>query len=193
MRERILFSAAITAFLIILGFAGASDIALDAEMREIQAPVVPTTTSPPSGSAQARIAIAAALRRQEATSTTTTTTTPPPTTTSTLVPPSALCGEWWVTAIAAGWEESELPTLDRVLYNESRCTNGVKSATNDVGLAQLNVKTWRHLWEADGWTTEQVRTMPALNLAYAKQVSNAAVDIGWCMWEPWHGFSGDYC
>ena len=136
--------------------------------------------------------------------TTTTTTIPRPvvttaevvwvtTTTTTLVPPDALCGQWWVTALAAGWSKDELPTLDRILYNESRCTNGLTSATNDIGLAQLNVSTWRHLWTGHGFTTEQVRDNPSLNLIYAKQVSLAAEAARWCKWQPWHGFSGDYC
>jgi hypothetical protein len=116
-----------------------------------------------------------------------------PVTTTTLVPPSALCGMWWVTATAVGWDTDDLPTLDRVLYNESRCISGLESSTGDVGLAQLNVATWAHLWETDGHTTDDVATNPALNLLYARKVADAAEAIGWCEWEPWHGFSGDYC
>lgn len=116
-----------------------------------------------------------------------------PVTTTTLVPPSALCGMWWVTAIGAGWDAEDLPTLDRVLYNESRCIPGLTSSTGDIGLAQLNVATWSHLWEANGHETWQVADSPSLNLVYARQVADAAEALGWCEWAPWHGFSGDYC
>lgn len=116
-----------------------------------------------------------------------------PTTTTTLVPDSALCGMWWVTATVAGWDVDDLPTLDRVLYNESRCISGLESSTGDVGLAQLNVATWAHLWEADGHTTDDVATNPVLNLYYARRVADEAAAIGWCEFEPWHGFSGEYC
>ena len=134
------------------------------------------------------------------TSTTTTAPVMPPSTvtaptapTTTLVPPDALCGMWWVTAIGAGWDADDLPTLDRVLYNESRCIPGLTSSTGDIGLAQLNVATWSHLWEANGHETWQVADSPSLNLIYARQVADAAEALGWCEWAPWHGFSGDYC
>jgi len=131
--------------------------------------------------------------------TTTTTSAPAVTTatsttsTPTLVPDSALCGMWWVTATVAGWDVDDLPTLDRVLYNESRCISGLESATGDIGLAQLNVATWAHLWEADGHTTDDVATNPVLNLYYARRVADEAAALGWCEFAPWHGYSGDYC
>lgn len=115
------------------------------------------------------------------------------TTTTTLVPADALCGEWWVTATVAGWGVDDLPTLDRVIYNESRCLNGLISGTNDVGLAQLNVRVHSYLWERDGWSTDQVRASPVLNLWYARRVADLAVSYGWCEWEPWDGYSGVYC
>ena len=126
------------------------------------------------------------------TTTRATTTTAPPTTTP-LAPPDALCGQWWPTAVAAGWDLGDLPTLDRVLYNESRCTPGLTSDTGDLGLAQLNRATWAHLWRGDGFTDEQIRDTPALNLIYARRIATAAEALGWCTWQPWHGFSGDYC
>lgn len=191
MRERILTLTSLTIILALFGLAGKSDVALNAEMRELQAPAVTTTTV--DRQAEADAAIAAAVRRQEAAKQETSTTTAPPTTTTLSVPNTALCGEWWVTAVAAGWDEDHLPTLDRIMWNESRCRAGLVSNTNDVGLVQLNVATWSHLWHDDGFSTEEVRDNPVLNLLYAKEVSNAAADIGWCIWQPWHGFSGNYC
>lgn len=118
---------------------------------------------------------------------------PAPTTTTTLVPPHALCGEWWPAAVMAGWDTADLPTLDRVLYNETRCQNGLRSPTDDVGLTQLHVPVHSHLWETDGWTTDQVQSSPVLNLYYARKVADLAVSHGWCQWQPWHNYSGDYC
>ena len=118
---------------------------------------------------------------------------PPPTTTTTLVPPDALCGEWWPAAVMAGWDTADLPTLDRVIYNETRCQNGLRSPTDDVGLTQLHVPVHAHLWETDGWTTGQVQASPVLNLYYARKVADIAASYGWCQWQPWHNYSGDYC
>lgn len=116
----------------------------------------------------------------------------PPTTTTTLVPDSALCGEWWVTATAVGWDVADLPTLDRIMWNESRCQPDVISSTKDYGLAQINRKVWRDDVEAMGWTMDDLLN-PAVNLLVAKHVADSAEAIGWCRFQPWHGFSGDYC
>lgn len=199
MRERILFIIGFAAMLAVFGLAGKSDRAVEIEMRALQAPIIPTTTTTTtttttiSPKAEADAAISAALRRQADRGRSVSTITPPTTTTTVLVPNTALCGEWWVTALAAGWEEHHLPTLDRIMWNESRCQVGLVSNTNDVGLVQLNVKTWSDIWEEDGFTTEEVRDNPVLNLMYGKQVSDAAASYGWCIWQPWHGYSGDYC
>lgn len=111
---------------------------------------------------------------------------------TTLVPPHALCGEHWPAAVMAGWDTADLPTLDRVLYNESRCVNGLRSSTNDIGLAQLHVPVHAHLWETDGWSTEQVQSSPVLNLYYARKVADLAEDYWGCTWAPWNGYSGEY-
>jgi hypothetical protein len=139
--------------------------------------------------------------------TSTTTTAPPPvritatvrwveqtaaTTTTTLVPDDALCGEWWVTALAVGWTRDELPTLDRIMWNESRCQPEVSSSTNDHGLVQINWTTWASLVERLGYDKTELYN-PAFNLAVGKMVSQQAVKAGWCKYQPWHGFSGNYC
>lgn len=37
------------------------------------------------------------------------------------VPASALCPQWWQTAVDVGWRKSLLPTLDYLMWRESRC------------------------------------------------------------------------
>lgn len=115
-----------------------------------------------------------------------------PVTTTTLVPPDALCGEWWVVALGVGWSYEDLPTLDRIMWNESRCQPDVVSATRDYGLVQINRAVWRSDVESWGWQMDDLLE-PAANLAFGKYVADTAESIGWCRWEPWHGFSGDYC
>jgi hypothetical protein len=55
---------------------------------------------------------------------------------------SALCPQWWQTAVDAGWRESLLPTLDYLMWRESRC-DPTQHNTDDPnggsrGLVQIN-------------------------------------------------------
>lgn len=125
-------------------------------------------------------------------STTTTARAKQPTTTTTIVPPDALCGEWWVVALGVGWSIDDLPTLDRIMWNESRCQPDVVSGTNDYGLVQINRAVWRSEVESWGWSMNDL-LKPAANLAFGAHVANVAESMGWCRYQPWHGFSGDYC
>lgn len=55
---------------------------------------------------------------------------------------SALCPQWWQTAVDVGWRESLLPTLDYLMWRESRC-NPASHNTDDPnggsrGLVQVN-------------------------------------------------------
>ena len=58
------------------------------------------------------------------------------------VSPSALCPQWWQTAIDAGWRESLLPTLDYLMWRESRCLPDQHNTDDPVGgsrgLVQIN-------------------------------------------------------
>lgn len=88
----------------------------------------PATTLPPATSS---------------TSTTSSTTTTSTTTTTTLPPlPGARCPEAMALAATLGWPADALPTLDRVVWGESRCQ---PTAHNDTppddsrGLMQINV------------------------------------------------------
>jgi hypothetical protein len=71
-----------------------------------------------------------------------------PTTTSTTttsivpIPPAARCAQWWQLATEVGFSESLLPTLDRIIYRESRCDptqhNAADPNGGSNGLTQIN-------------------------------------------------------
>lgn len=123
--------------------------------------------------------------------------TAPATTTTALVSepvavPPARCGEWWPTARSMGWPEELLPTLDDVMWNESRCQPDVISPTNDYGLVQVNWATWSHVVRDLGYNREHL-LVPAVNLLIGRLIYQTALDAGYrCGWSPWY-MSGNYC
>jgi len=104
---------------------------------------------------------------------------------------NALCPDWWQLAVDVGWTEEQLPILDRVMWNETRCQADAVSRTNDWGLVQINRKTWEPTVIANGWTMEDL-LMPHIGLQMGLIVYKAAEDMGWCGWSPWF-MSGSYC
>lgn len=104
---------------------------------------------------------------------------------------NALCPDWWQLAVDVGWTEEQLPILDRVMWNETRCQPDAISSTNDWGLVQINRKTWEPTVIENGWTMEDL-LMPHIGLQMGLIVYNAAEDMGWCGWSPWF-MSGSYC
>jgi len=138
------------------------------------------------------------------TTTTATTTTEAPRTAATVavttttgtpglpVADGAKCPAWWDTARSMGWPEHEMGTLDRVMWNESRCQPDAVSSTRDYGLTQINWATWSHLVRELGYTREHL-LVPAVNLLVARIVYQVAADAGYrCGFSPWY-MSGDYC
>jgi hypothetical protein len=83
------------------------------------------------------------------------------------------CGEWYETALAAGWE---LPTywqdLSRIMYRESRCTPDACSKSTsglpcrDAGLTQIN-QVHRAGMATLGYTWPYDAFIPEINLRYA--------------------------
>ena len=102
---------------------------------------------------------------------------------------TAHCEQWFGHAIAMGWELDQLPVLDEVMWNESRCqadaTNGA-----DHGLTQINWRTWAPLVMELGYEKADLYH-PAVNLLIARQIYEDADRRGWCPWKPWY-MSGDY-
>jgi hypothetical protein len=119
---------------------------------------------------------------------TTPATTAPATTTAT---PSASsegsgrCGEWWPTALSAGWPEHRLDVLDDILWDESRCQADVTSSTGDWGLLQINWATWGDYVESFGLTREDL-LVPTVNLWLGLQIADLAGEAGWGWCQPWH-------
>jgi len=58
------------------------------------------------------------------------------------IPDSALCPQWWQTAVDAGWRQSLLPTLDYLMWRESRCDPSQHNTEDPMGgsrgLVQIN-------------------------------------------------------
>ena len=55
---------------------------------------------------------------------------------------SARCPQWWQIAVDEGWSQSLLPTLDYLIWRESRCRAGVHNTEDPMGgsrgLVQIN-------------------------------------------------------
>ena len=161
--------------------------------------VISTTAPTPSSTTSVKTSTSTS------TTTTTTTTTSSTTTTSTttLAPvvkvaerqqsdnENARCPEWWQLALEVGWTEDQLPTLDRVMWNETRCIPDLISSTNDFGLVQINRHVWKETVEQHGWTMNDLLE-PQNGLAMGLIVYEAAEAMGWCGWQPWYR-SGSYC
>ena len=83
------------------------------------------------------------------------------------------CGEWYETALAAGWElPTYWPDLSRIMFRESRCTPDACSKSTsglpcrDAGLTQLN-QVHRAGMAALGYTWPYDAFIPEINLRYA--------------------------
>ena len=95
---------------------------------------------------------------------------PPPATVH--VADNASCAEWWQLAAEVGWPEGELPTMDRVMWCESRCEPHAYNRSGASGLMQV-LKS--HAPDADLFD-------PATNLTVALRVWQRQ---GWRAWSCW--------
>lgn len=114
--------------------------------------------------------------------------TPPP---AAPEPSNKLCGQWWGLARSAGWPQGWLPTLDQIMFKESRCAPSAVSPTGDYGLLQIN-------WAAHGgWLTAAGITRddlldPYVNLVQGKRIADYAAQHYGCWAQPWY-MSGAWC
>jgi hypothetical protein len=112
---------------------------------------------------------------------------------------TARCPMWHRDAIRAGWTVGDLPTLDRVMWRESRClpgaVNGGDPHGGSIGLMQIN-RFWclPSRWYPTGYL--QARgvlascdelAMPAVNLRAARVVFEYAAGAYGDGWGPWEG------
>lgn len=137
-----------------------------------------------------------------ATTTTTSTTTASTTSTTTTLPVDADCGAWWSLATQVGFTDEMLPTLDRVIFRESRCdpTQHNQSDPNggSHGLTQVNgfwcrpstyyplgyLQTFDVLTDCDDLYT------PIVNLHAAYVLTVYSRNAGLCAWSQWAWFDG---
>jgi hypothetical protein len=136
------------------------------------------------------------------TSTTSTTTTTSTTSTTTTLPVDADCGVWWSLATQVGFTPEMLPTLDRVIWRESRCDTTQHNAQDpnggSHGLTQINgfwcqpskyyplgyLQTFDVLTDCDDLYTPKVN----LHAAYVLTVYSRSV--GLCAWAQWAWYEG---
>lgn len=117
-------------------------------------------------------------------------------------PADALCPQWWALAREAGWTDDLLPTLDYLMWKESRCdptqhnTTRNKDGSADVGLTQINDRSWclPTRWYPDGYlqTIGVLPTVgcehlfdPYLNLLAAKAIHDYAQQTNGNGFHPW--------
>lgn len=103
------------------------------------------------------------------------------------------CDQWFGHAVAMGWEIEDLPTLGRIMWNESRCqadAHGGSDEWGDHGLTQVYWRVWGPMVMELGYTREDLYH-PAVNLLVARLIMEDAEAYGWCKWQPWSS-SGTY-
>lgn len=134
----------------------------------------------------------------------TTTTQAPPVTSSTVQTPSdARCPMWWSLARSVGFSEEQMPTLDRVLYRESRCDNLQHNSSDpnggSYGLAQIN-GFWceSSKFYANGYLQHMnVLTScadlydPEMNLRAALELIRYSDNAGLSSWHQWAWLDDD--
>jgi hypothetical protein len=126
----------------------------------------------------------------------------PSTTTLPEPPADALCPQWWGLALEAGWTEDLLPTLDYVMWRESRClpdqhnTTLNRDGSTDVGLTQINDRSWCFgtRWYPNGYL-QTVGVLnyvgcnelfdPYINLKAAKEIYDYSLRENDAGWQPW--------
>ena len=132
------------------------------------------------------------LRSKPLRVTTTTTTAPTTTTTTTTTTTVPIPGietarypDLWITAIEVGWPTEWLPSLDEIMYRESRGQTGL-TGNGAVGLTQVQWSVWHETATNLGYTKQQVRDEVEPNLTVALTIAHTAIDYydRWC--QPWY-------
>jgi Transglycosylase SLT domain len=95
--------------------------------------------------------------------------------------PDTPCGEWFWTAIEAGWTVEQWPFLSQTMWAESRCSPTAKSPAGARGLMQE-----MPFWAANCGITVEMLYDPAENLKCALVTLNAQ---GKSAWDGWDGRS----
>ena len=114
--------------------------------------------------------------------------------------PIQRCAEWWALAKQAGWQDRHLPTLDYILWRESRCNpKSINKVLNqdgswDYGLTQINDRSWCKTtrWYPDGYlqsleVLDYCKDLlnPYVNLKAAKSLYDYSQKINNNGFQPW--------
>jgi hypothetical protein len=106
--------------------------------------------------------------------------------------PDGKCVEFYHTALKTGWTPDQWPTLDRLIWRESRCITTACGQTDrpdlrrcrDWGLLQINDHTWKStVLEMDLQMSDLYD--PYWNLFVARLLFDIADRIYGCGWQPW--------
>lgn len=95
------------------------------------------------------------------------------------------CGEWYETAMQAGWQADEWDRLSAIMFRESRCTPDACSKSTsglkcrDAGLLQVNQIHTKYLADL-GWTFPDDMFDPLNNLQFARRLYEGS---GWRPWK----------
>lgn len=108
--------------------------------------------------------------------------------------PSGRCPEYYFLALYAGWSRDDWPTLDRIIWRESRCQPDACSTPDrpdlrlcrDWGLTQINDHSWKTTIRQLGLDMAQMHD-PYWNLWFARWLYNYSMDrtdgnCGWIQW-----------
>jgi len=127
---------------------------------------------------------------------------PQATATTTTLPAGLRCPEWYGLAQHAGWHAESMPTLDYVIWRESRCnpaahnTRRNRDGSTDLGLTQINDRSWclptrwypsgylQSLGILEGAGCEQLFD-PLMNLKAAKALYDYSQEQQGNGWAPW--------
>jgi hypothetical protein len=99
------------------------------------------------------------------------------------------CGEWYETAMQAGWQPEEWKRLSLIMFRESRCTPDACSKSTsglkcrDAGLLQVNQIHTKYLADL-GLSFPDDMFDPLANLMFARRLYDSSG------WNPWKSTSG---
>ena len=91
-----------------------------------------------------------------------------------VAPPGSKCPGWYDEAMDAGFTYRQWPTVDRIIWRESRCQQGVHNSAGANGLMQVMA-----MWADDCNTTVAGLRNGAINLRCAKHILDVQ---GWSAW-----------
>ena len=107
-------------------------------------------------------------------------------------PRSAKCPQYWQTALQVGWQKTQLATLDKIMFRESRCNplafNSKDPMGGSRGLVQIN-GFWTPWLKQQGVLSPPKASQglfnPTVNLLSALHIYNYGVDRYGDGWGPW--------